>query len=192
MTTRRKKIKKGKAEPASSGFRLGNNAALILAGVFLVGIVAYALLGQRTGDGAGVRGSLSAKNVKHVSLPSYAYKNEKTIDAYTKATEIPHILEWIPCYCGCGGHAQHKNNMNCFLRDDGSFDPHGADCEMCMDIAISVHDWYTNGVSLQEIRNRIERAYGGRYADPTPTPPIPEDLRDFTIYKDPKFAESQS
>ncbi len=38
-------------------------------------------------------------------------------DIYTVAGQNAELLDWIPCYCGCGESVGHKNNKNCFIRE---------------------------------------------------------------------------
>jgi len=42
-----------------------------------------------------------------------------------------------------------------------------------VDIALAVSQWQKEGVSLKEMRNRIDTKYKAMGYTPTPTPPIP-------------------
>ncbi|GEM_PF-1938968 len=105
------------------------------------------------------------------NLPAFAYNSAETLQGYRIATQIPGVLEKIPCFCGCGKESQHRNLKDCFFRADGSFDEHGSGCNVCDREAIDVKKWLRKGLSMEEIRNRIEEKYRN-YGDPTPTPPI--------------------
>lgn len=80
---------------------------------------------------------------ENLKLPSYAYTNPITLNAYKFAIEHPEVLEQIPCYCGCGSHGSvvsegkpHKSIRDCFISDRGDFDDHGSFCDMCVGDAI--------------------------------------------------------
>jgi hypothetical protein len=79
-------------------------------------------------------------------LPSYAYTNAMTLRAYRYATEHPEVLEQIPCYCGCGDHADHRSVRDCYIRDDGTYDEHASFCDVCVGIAITAQDFLPDGI----------------------------------------------
>jgi hypothetical protein len=97
--------------------------------------------------------------------------------AYLFAAERPDILKYMPCFCGCerGGH---RGNDDCFVtRRDASgkptqWEPHGAVCEVCIDVATQARQMHNSGASLTAIRDAIEKKYAGsRSHTPTPVPP---------------------
>ncbi|MFQ5887353.1 MAG: PCYCGC motif-containing (lipo)protein [Candidatus Hydrothermarchaeales archaeon] len=102
------------------------------------------------------------------TLPAYTQTNAVTAQAYTISTEIPGILEKIPCYCSCGviGHDSLKE---CFLSENGEFVDHASYCDVCINEALDVDRWYKEGVSIEEIRSRIDEKYK-QYGEPTDTP----------------------
>ncbi|RND01691.1 PCYCGC motif-containing (lipo)protein [Lysinibacillus halotolerans] len=108
-------------------------------------------------------------------LPSFLNSQPEDIRlVYEVAGQATDILKWIPCYCGCGESAGHRNNLNCFIaekRDDGSvvWDDHGTRCQVCLEIAVASVQMYQQGKSLKEIRNAIDATYEQGYATPTPT-----------------------
>ena len=67
-------------------------------------------------------------------LPSFLDdKPEDMRLVYQVAASATDIIEWMPCYCGCGESANHESNMNCFIdevRKDGSvvWDDHSTRC----------------------------------------------------------------
>jgi hypothetical protein len=37
-------------------------------------------------------------------------------EAYVFAAQHPEVLQYMPCYCGCGAdHHQHRSNYDCFV-----------------------------------------------------------------------------
>ncbi|GKV64463.1 MULTISPECIES: PCYCGC domain-containing protein [unclassified Sporosarcina] len=110
-------------------------------------------------------------------LPSFLDdKPEDMRLIYQVAGKATEVLEYMPCYCGCGESAGHKSNMNCFLdevREDGSvvWDDHGTRCQVCLEIAVKSVQMKQDGKSMKEIRDAIDTEYGGGgYAKPTDTP----------------------
>lgn len=101
-------------------------------------------------------------------------QSEQIRQVYTLAGAASEVLQWIPCYCGCGESAGHRNNLNCFIsekREDGSilWDDHGTRCVVCLEIAVQSAQLYSEGKALHEIRNTIDVKYNEGYAKPTPT-----------------------
>ncbi|MFQ5887354.1 MAG: PCYCGC motif-containing (lipo)protein, partial [Candidatus Hydrothermarchaeales archaeon] len=92
--------------------------------------------------------------------------------AYTIATEMPEILEKMPCYCSCV-RVGHKSLKDCFLSSNGGYSQHGANCNLCIYEALDVKKWHEGGLDIKEIRSRIDEKYGGgRFAEGTDTPPV--------------------
>ncbi|MGD6874175.1 PCYCGC motif-containing (lipo)protein [Sutcliffiella horikoshii] len=94
---------------------------------------------------------------------------------YSAAAQHKEVLEYIPCYCGCGTSAGHKSSYNCFVyenKEDGSlvWDDHGTRCGVCLEIAATSVMEYSKGKSVKEIRHMIDEAYKEGYSTPTPTP----------------------
>ena len=86
--------------------------------------------------------------------------------AYQFVLDRPDVMMWMPCYCGCGDHSGHKSARNCFIKDSSTssnvqFDEHGADCAMCVGIALDVKAMTEEGKSLREMRAFIDGKYGG-------------------------------
>lgn len=116
------------------------------------------------------------KNVE--TLPSFLSEKPENIQTIYKAVAMhKELLEKMPCYCGCGEEAGHKNNYDCFVNEnnpDGSlvWDDHGTKCGVCLEIAAkSVLD-FSEGKSIKEIREKIDTVYKKGYAKPTPTPEV--------------------
>jgi len=63
-------------------------------------------------------------------LPTFATGNAKAEEAYRYAAAHPEVLQYIPCYCGCG-NIGHRHNGDCYVQErhgDGriTFTSHGA------------------------------------------------------------------
>ncbi len=102
-------------------------------------------------------------------------KAEQMKLVYQLAAEHADLLDWIPCYCGCGTSAGHMSNRNCFtkeIREDGSvvWDDHGTRCAVCLNIAIQSIQLQKDGLTTKQIREQIDKEYGAEYTNPTPTP----------------------
>ena len=107
-------------------------------------------------------------------LPDYVMAADaNTQMAYRFAADRPDVMRWMVCYCGCGEHSGHKSALNCFVKEGGTeFDAHGADCEMCVNIALDAKAMTEDGQSLRDIRAYIDGKYGaGGHGTDTPLPP---------------------
>ena len=116
-------------------------------------------------------------------LPSVGYAPVRPMDVvratYDFAAQHPEILNYIPCYCGCGS-VGHKANESCFVakRDAKgnvlAWDEHGFGCTICIDVARESMQLYNSGADVNAIRAAIERRWApGNAAGRTPTPPPP-------------------
>lgn len=120
-------------------------------------------------------GDIQEETASAEVLPSFLDSQDENIRLiYQIAGQSTEILEWIPCYCGCGESVGHKSNLNCFIqekREDGTivWDDHGTRCLACLEIALQSAKMHKDGMSLKEIRNAIDEAYKEGYAEPTPT-----------------------
>jgi hypothetical protein len=112
-------------------------------------------------------------------IPSFLTDKSKQIQqVYGLAAENTELLQWIPCYCGCGGSAGHTSSQNCFVKEieqDGAviWDDHGTRCGVCMEIAVYSVKLKQEGKSVKEIRDYIDNKYQKGYGKPTDTP-LPE------------------
>jgi hypothetical protein len=118
----------------------------------------------------------TTKSIDH--LPTFLSQYEEDMAVlYQQAAKHKELLENIPCYCGCGEAAGHKNNYDCFVyenKKDGSvvWDDHATKCGVCLDIAAEAISEYEQGKSIKEIRKMIDEKYKEGYAEPTPTKPL--------------------
>ena len=106
-------------------------------------------------------------------LPDYAYRSATALKGYRIAVLEKDLLARLPCYCGCGQDPQFQNLRDCFLDGDGKFNSHGANCGVCEEEAMDAFTWKKQGMSVKEIRDRIDKEYEGR-GKPTDTPPVTE------------------
>lgn len=104
-------------------------------------------------------------------LPDYAYRSAEAIRGYQIAVRERELLARLPCYCGCGQEERYKNLRDCFLDEQGAFNSHGANCRVCLVETEDAARWKARGLSVKEVRARIEASYEGR-GKPTDTPPV--------------------
>lgn len=100
-------------------------------------------------------------------------------DAHMFTADHPDVASYVPCYCGCGS-AGHRNNADCFVRGrdpEGyvtEWEPHGAACAVCIDIAVDSMRMRNSGASVTAIRKKVQGDYRERFPSsetPTPSPP---------------------
>ena len=121
-------------------------------------------------------GDLQEQTASSDILPSFLDKQTDEMKLVYQAAGKGHeILEWMPCYCGCGESAGHTSNKNCFIEkvnEDGSivWDDHGTRCQVCVEIAVKSIQMTQEGKSLMEIREFIDDTYKEGFASPTDTP----------------------
>ncbi|MCF2942403.1 PCYCGC domain-containing protein [Paenibacillus tarimensis] len=120
-------------------------------------------------------GDLREATASADELPSFLNaKPEELVNVYRLAAEHSDLLDWIPCYCGCGSIAGHISSRNCFIyeaSEDGAivWDDHGTRCGTCLDIAFTAVMKQKEGLSIPEIRQYIDARYA-ESGEPTPTP----------------------
>jgi len=94
------------------------------------------------------------------------------------AAEHPEVLSYVPCFCGCD-HMGHKGNDDCFVKqraangDVVEWEPHGTECQVCIDVGQQSMQMYSSGASVSQIRAAVEQKYAGKYQFHTPTPQPP-------------------
>lgn len=106
------------------------------------------------------------------------------------AAEHPEVLSYIPCFCGCD-HAPlgHRGNDDCFVKqraangDVVEWEPHGTECQVCIDVGQQSMQMYSSGASVSQIRAAIEQKYTGKYQFHTPTPQPPAKVAPAPISK---------
>ncbi|RXZ02151.1 PCYCGC motif-containing (lipo)protein [Fictibacillus sp. S7] len=126
---------------------------------------------QNTGD-------IREEKANVESLPRFFVKQPKEIQViYQAAANHKELLEKIPCYCRCGESINHKNNYDCFVhenKEDGAvtWDDHGTKCDVCLKIAAQSVKDFDQGMSIKEIREKVDKTYQKGDANPTPIPEI--------------------
>ncbi len=94
------------------------------------------------------------------------------------AAEHPEVLAYVPCFCGCD-HMGHKGNDDCFVKSRAAngdvlqWEPHGTECQVCIDVGQQAMQMYSSGASVREIRAAVEKKFAGQYQNHTPTPQPP-------------------
>ncbi|WP_019123140.1 PCYCGC motif-containing (lipo)protein [Brevibacillus massiliensis] len=155
----------------------------------LVSVLAFSLLtgcasSQSAPETSGkqhhaVGGDLQETTASLDETPTFLESVDPQIkEVYQIAAKHIDVLEYMPCYCGCGESAGHLNNQHCFInevKEDGSvvWDDHGTRCGTCLEIAYVASGLKDQGKSLTEIRQIIDDHYKEGYAKPTPTPMPP-------------------
>jgi hypothetical protein len=125
-----------------------------------------------------VSGDIREETASNKVLPEFLKdKSEDMQIIYVNAAQNKELLEKIPCYCGCGESAGHKNNYDCFIhenKEDGKvvWDDHGTKCGVCLEIAAQSVSDLKAGKSIKQIRQSIDEKYKSGYAKPTPTPEV--------------------
>jgi hypothetical protein len=108
-------------------------------------------------------------------FPDFVYSSPKVEAGYRLAVENEQLFAQMPCYCGCGAMPEdpHRNLLDCFTNDDGSFDSHASGCDVCLDIASDVVQWRAQGKNAAETRSLVDAKYQG-YGPSTSTGPVVE------------------
>ena len=97
-------------------------------------------------------------------------------DAYAFAVDHRAELLYIPCFCGCGVTAGHRDNYDCFVKDQTMtggviLDPHGFACGTCVGVALDTKAMLASGMTLKAIRAAIDTKWAvAGPATPTPYP----------------------
>jgi hypothetical protein len=123
------------------------------------------------------------KNLPPLQLPAYALGRSPEVitAAYKFAAEHPEILTYVPCFCGCE-RSGHRGNEDCFVKsraangDVAEWEPHGMECNVCLDVATQAMQMYSSGAAVRDIRAAVEKKWAGQAAQmhthtPTPDPP---------------------
>jgi hypothetical protein len=123
------------------------------------------------------------KQYPPLALPGYALgRSQDAIRAaYQFAADHPEILTYVPCFCGCE-RSGHKGNEDCFVKTRGAngdvteWEPHGMECNVCLDVATQAMQMHASGASVRDIRAAVEQKWAAQAAQshthtPTPEPP---------------------
>ena len=123
------------------------------------------------------------KTYPPLALPGYPLGRSQDVirAAYQFAADHPEILTYVPCFCGCE-RSGHKGNEDCFVKARGAngdvteWEPHGMECNVCLDVATQAMQMYASGASVRDIRAAVEQKWAAQAAQshthtPTPEPP---------------------
>jgi hypothetical protein len=169
-----------RAEPAASAPVASQPAAAPADGV----PVAEAASAQAPAPGPVVALKAHAqKDYPPLELPAYPVGRSPEVitAAYMFAAEHPEVLTYVPCFCGCE-RSGHRGNEDCFVKsraangDVSQWEPHGMECNVCVDVATQAKQMYASGASVRDIRAAVEQKWAAQAAEmhthtPTPQPP---------------------
>jgi hypothetical protein len=123
------------------------------------------------------------KDYPPLDLPAYPLGRSPEVitAAYRFAAEHPEVLTYVPCFCGCE-RSGHRGNEDCFVKaraangDVSEWEPHGMECNVCIDVATQAKQMYSSGASVRDIRAAVEQKWASQAAEmhthtPTPQPP---------------------
>lgn len=110
----------------------------------------------------------------HASVPAWLLPlgdvPDETVAMYEAAQAHRDLFAHLPCYCGCSLlKPPHASLERCFLRADGSAEPHATGCRICIDIAKDALAMVGEGRTHVEIRVAIDAMYVDT-GPPTDTP----------------------
>lgn len=120
--------------------------------------------------------SLLAMPLRDVWPAEYRQAPQVVRDAYAFAVDHRAELRYIPCFCGCGASAGHRDNFDCFVKGQtapGTFllDRHGFACGTCVGVALDTKSMLASGLRLKAIRAAIDAKWSATGpATPTPYP----------------------
>jgi|SRR5690625_3056906 len=124
----------------------------------------------------GSMGDLRVETENKETLPYFLDDHHENMQIlYTAVAQHQELLEHIPCFCGCGDSVGHEHNYHCFINEnnvDGSivWDDHATRCQVCLDIAAEAIIKYSEGKSINDIRDMIDEKYEDEgYPDSTDT-----------------------
>jgi hypothetical protein len=125
------------------------------------------------------------KTFPPLELPGYPLGRSPEVitAAYMFAAEHPEVLTYVPCFCGCE-RSGHRGNEDCFVKsraangDVSQWEPHGMECNVCVDVATQAKQMFASGASVRDIRAAVEQKWASQAAQmhthtPTPQPPTP-------------------
>lgn len=108
--------------------------------------------------------------------PDYVNVDARTEEAYVYAMYHSKVIEWMPCYCGCGGMG-HRSNLDCYFKPGMPggqivFEEHASYCDICVKTTLLAKKMVAEGRTLREIRDAVDQTFGGSApGTPTELPP---------------------
>jgi len=128
-------------QPAGRRGRHGGSMAYLLVPALVIvalGLAGLWYFGGRKSDNASTETAQPPPNqmasvLSDVSWPSYVARGPQSVkEAYQFAALRPDVLDYMPCYCGCGQHNGHRSNRECFIANVNqggrtiAFEQHGS------------------------------------------------------------------
>lgn len=144
-------------------------ACLLIIALLITGSVAAACTGDHASTPSQTASSaMSSMNDTQAAAwavrPAYTHVSARTEEAYSYAMEHQAVLQWIPCFCGCGAMG-HGNNADCYFEPSANgsivFEEHASYCGVCVDITLRTKQLAASGASLSSIRTTIDAEFGG-------------------------------
>lgn len=94
-------------------------------------------------------------------LPKYALASRNITEAYLYARDNPDKLGGINCWCSCmqmahNGRLHKRGLLDCFIKEDGSYETHGSTCAMCVNDTLQVKSLYAQSKTKDQIREIID------------------------------------
>ena len=120
--------------------------------------------------------SLLARPLRDIWPIEYRQAPSAVREAYAFAVDHRDQLRYIPCFCGCGTSAGHRDNFDCFVKgqtgpDSFILDRHGFACGTCVVVALDTKSLLAGGLGLKAIRAAIDAKWSATGpATPTPYP----------------------
>jgi len=122
----------------------------------LIGVIAMAIIS--------VVAISSSKTGNAVNLPYYATSNPTVKQAYEFAFKNPDALDGVNCHCGCmenvhNGRVHKRGLRDCFMTEDGGFEQHASQCDMCIQDTLEVKSMIQSGIAKEQIKQTIDSKY---------------------------------
>lgn len=151
---------------------LGRRRLLVLAGAILASACAP-IPQARPSPTASLIPPLGANPRRGIWPTQYQNAPEAVRDAYAWAATHENILQYIPCFCGCGADG-HKNNYDCFVASRAAngwitMDLHGLNCGTCVAITLDTAAMTAKGLTVRQMRTAIDARWSAT-GPSTPTP----------------------
>lgn len=185
----------------SNGLESFSRTAAAIAAVFTIAIVVACSSSDRTSSSSGTASNATGaassvpsqvptfgggQRTVAADLPPLPFGLDRGVRApevvratYEFAARHPEVLDYVPCFCSCE-RMGHKANVDCFVQSrtgDGkvtAWSTHALGCEICLDVAQKAMQMHNLGASTEQIRDRIEKEFGGLTPNHTPTPMPPK------------------
>ena len=140
-------------EKGSKQQRKATRPIMIMAGFGLAAVLTVGMIAQLSGNSGGPpTPRAEAADVTLVSPARYT-GNDRIVQVYQWAAQVPHVLDGLYCHCDCSMHSGHRSLLECFASD------HGAGCDVCMTEAAMAYQMTAEGESLDDIRSAIDQRF---------------------------------